>query len=120
PESLAWKRLTTALRYQPARFGLEVGPRLLSAGAVVSILTVSEAVWLLVALSETEQSTAWVPSPETLVVQLPEPPVRISELAVLSVQLGAPLRPEPPSLAVTVSVTELVLFQPAGLAVCET
>src|SRR6266481_7351833 len=92
-ESLASKPLSTLWLYQPAPFGLEVGPESLITGAVVSILTVSEADWLLVALSETEQSTACVPSPETLVVQLPErPATRISAVLVLSVQLGAPSR----------------------------
>ena len=69
--SLAWKRLVTSWLYQPAPFGLVVAWRSVIEGATVSILTVSEAVWLLVALSETEQSMACVPSLETLVVQVP-------------------------------------------------
>src|SRR5918912_472468 len=120
PPSLASKRLVTSWLYQPAPFGLVVGPRLLIEGAVVSILTVSDlSVWL-VALSVAWQSTRCVPSPETEVVQVPartRSGVRVSAV-VPSLQLGKEaLRPEPESLAVTVSVTELVLFQPAALAV---
>src|SRR5437763_905154 len=88
-ESLASKPLSTLWLYQPAPFGSVVGPESLITGAVVSTLTVAEAVSALVVLAA-------------------------------SVQLGAPARPEPASLAVTVSVTEAVLFQPAVLAVWET
>ena len=72
--SLAWKRLVTSWLYQPAAFGLVVACRSLSDGATVSILTVSDfCVWF-VALSVAWQSIWWMPSLETLVVQLPETP----------------------------------------------
>src|SRR5205823_5665705 len=120
-ESLASKPLSTLWLYQPAPFGSVVGPESLITGAVVSTLTVSEAVSLLVVLSETEQLPACVVSAKTLVVQVPETPATsVSEVVVLSVQLGAPARPEPASLAVTVSVTEAVLFQPAVFELWET
>lgn len=65
------------------------------------------------ALSLTEQLMLWVPSPETLAVQLPAigPGVSVSVLEP-SVQVGAAARPLPESLAETVSVTGEVLFQP--------
>ena len=91
-----------------------------TAGAVVSSLTVSFAALGLLALSETEQEMLWVPSPETGVVQVPLPPVRV-RLVVPSVQLGAPARPLPESLALIVTVTGAFTFQPPWPSgVCET
>ena len=94
-------------------FGEVVGPRSLIVGALVSMLTVSVALFRMPALSLTEQLMVWEPSPETLAVQVPavEPAVSVREVAP-SVQVGAPARPEPESLAETLSVTGEVLFQP--------
>src|SRR5436190_1673522 len=79
-------------------------------GSVVSIFTVSESELELPARSETEQDTAWEPSPVTLKVQGPEPESVAGTSA--TAQEGAPSRPEPPSEAVTVSVTGELRFQP--------
>ena len=116
--SLAWKRLVTSWLYQPAPFGLVVACRSVSDGATVSILTVSDLSVLLLALSVAWQSIWWMPSLETLVVQLPETPAtRVSAVEVLSVQLGEPAAsPEPASAEVIVTVTGELLFQPAPLA----
>src|SRR5215204_6360420 len=58
-----------------------------------------------------------VPSLETLAVQVPavDPFASVSGVPP-SVQLGTPVRPEPPvsSLAVTLRVTGALLFQPCG------
>ena len=48
--------------------------QLLNEGALVSILTVSVTLVALPALSLTEHSMRWVPSPETLAVQVPAVP----------------------------------------------
>src|SRR5215211_3196422 len=85
-------------------------------GSVVSILTVSLALFELSALSLTEQLMLWVPSPETLAVQLPAVPAESVRLVVPSLQVGAPFRPEPESLAETLRVTGEFLFQPPALA----
>src|SRR5947208_11163197 len=79
-------------------------------GAVVSIFTVSESELGFPARSSTEHSTEWDPSPLTLNVQGPEPESVAGTSS--TVQAGAPSRPEPPSEAVTVSVTGEVRFQP--------
>src|SRR5215212_2520278 len=94
-----------------------VTPQLVE-GAVVSILTVSVSGPLeLSNMSLTEQFMLWVPSPETGAVQVPsvEPAVSVREV-VPSVQVGAPARPLPESLAETLSVTGEVLFQPLVLS----
>src|SRR5947208_8389906 len=79
-------------------------------GSVVSIFTVSESELELPARSDTEQFTECEPSLETLNVQGPEPESVAGTSS--TVQAGAPSRPEPPSEAVTVSVTGAVRFQP--------
>src|SRR5947208_1646821 len=79
-------------------------------GFVVSIFTVSESELELPARSEIEQDTSWEPSLETLKVQGPEPESVAGTSS--TVQAGAPSRPEPPSEAVTVSVTGELRFQP--------
>src|SRR5437762_13521403 len=79
-------------------------------GSAVSIFTVSYSALYRSARSEIEQDTSWDPSLETLKVQGPEPESVAGTLS--TVQEGAPSRPEPPSEAVTVSVTGEVMFQP--------
>src|SRR5204862_6287045 len=79
-------------------------------GSAVSIFTVSESELEFPARSEIEQDTAWEPSLETLKVQGPEPESVAGTSS--TVQAGAPSRPEPPSEAVTVSVTGELRFQP--------
>src|SRR5207248_5882219 len=76
----------------------------------VSICTGSEAELECAARSEMEQVTEWEPSLETLNVQGPEPESVAGTSS--TVQAGAPSRPEPPSEAVTVSVTGELRFQP--------
>ena len=89
--SLAWKRLVTSWLYQPAAFGLVVACRSLSDGATVSILTVSDfCVWF-VALSVAWQSIWWMPSLETLVVQVPGvAPAATGSTAITSLATAAP------------------------------
>src|SRR5947208_10402193 len=113
PESEASNSLPTSWLYQSAVLGLEVGPLSVIVGALVSMLTTSEAVCELPAVSSTEQPIVCVPSPETEVVQLPAPAAVSVSASTPSLHEGAPARPEPESEAVTVSVTEVVLFQPA-------
>src|SRR5947199_8363773 len=79
-------------------------------GSVVSIFTVSESELELPARSEIEQDTSWEPSLETLKVQGPEPDSVAGTSS--TVQEGDPSRPDPPSEAVTVSVTGEFTFQP--------
>jgi hypothetical protein len=85
-------------------------------------MTVSLALAELPSLSLTEQLMLWVPSLDTLAVQLPAvlPAVSVRGLAVLlmvSVQMGPPAtKPEPVSLAETLRVTGEVLFQPKSFA----
>ena len=83
--------------YQPLSPSVPVTDGVIT-GAVVSILTVSVAVWSLPALSRIEQLMACTPSPETLALQGDEVPLTESALP-LSVHVGAPARPLPPSLA---------------------
>lgn len=84
-------------------------------GAVLSIVTVSPALFGLPATSLTEQLTAWVPSPETVALYGDDDP-RTASVAPLSVQLGALARPLPPSLAAIASETLAFVFQPEPIA----
>src|SRR5207248_2819470 len=79
-------------------------------GSAVSIFTVSESALEFPARSEIEQDTSWEPSLETLKVQGPEPDSVAGTSS--TVQAGDPSRPDPPSEAVTVSVTGEFTFQP--------
>src|SRR3954447_11882048 len=97
------KLTVTSLLFQPSAFG--AGVRIAEiVGGVVSILTVSFAVWPLEALSETEQWTAWMPSPETETCQGLDVPVTVAG-EPSTVQVGAPSRAEPESLALTATLT---------------
>src|SRR5207249_703048 len=80
-------------------------------GARVSIVTVSLSLFVLPALSSTEQPMAWLPSPATAVVQVPGAPGVRTRAVAPSRQLGAAARPLVASLAVTSTVTGLLMFQ---------
>src|SRR5437773_130543 len=80
-------------------------------GAWRSILTVSLSPLELPALSSTEQPMAWLPWPATAVVQVPGAPGVRTRAVAPSRQLGAAARPLVASLAVTSTVTGLLMFQ---------
>src|SRR5689334_15321514 len=93
--------------YQPAAFGLDVGPRSVITGLVLSILKS----WL-AAPAATVLPARSVNAGLLTVTGLPSP-----TLSFVSVAVGSPAEPKPdrPSDAVNVAVT-VVLFQPAALA----
>src|SRR5206468_2845124 len=80
-------------------------------GSTVSIVTVSASLLGFVAMSETEQLTGWLPSPVTDRVHGLAGPLSVAG-EPSTVQLGAAARPDPASLAATVTVTGSLTFQP--------
>src|SRR5215211_1003828 len=98
--SAALKRLATSSLYQPLAFGLEVGPRLVTVGAVLSILIGPK----LAAAAELPASSVQVPL-ELTVVPL-EVVSAVKSVLPLAVSVDLPL----PPVSLQVNVTRTLLF----------
>src|SRR5436190_201503 len=84
---------------------------IVAVGLVASSLTVSVSEFELPALSSTEHSIAWLPSPAIAPVQVPAAPALRPTARPPSVQAGLAARPAPESEALSATVAGLVLFQ---------